>query len=533
LEDRSRPRSPTEARLPRADARLLEPVRPGDPAFGRQFVRDHYEAIYRYLLYLARQPDLAEDLTQETFLQAWRRRETFQGRGSLRGWLLRIAHREFLHLLERHPAPSGPEELAEMPAPNGTAWLDTLALRQVIDGLPLEQREAVLLHYLEGYSSAEIARIVDAPAATVRYRLARARERLRQALGEGDLLYLNEPAAPMRQWAWLPLDQIHALEARLTRGTEVKEVTMERREFLRQAVMGTAGLALTETEKEVVDGRLTQKVTLAIKATAFTDLCTHLATETGIRIAAGASVADEKVTIFCEKLPLREVMRQLSRPFGYTWLRSGQVGEYKYELVQDLRSQLLEEELRNRDRNAALLAFEREIERYRPFLSLSPDEALARARSAPPEEKALLERFAGRGWGAIQMYFRLTPQSSRWTNWPGRHCGWSILSRAGSSGCPERREARDTPSWCRCSRNRRSNERSCRPHGAGPGPRRWRRPAGSTPGCARASRGSTRPTWTIRVCPWSLWSPRRRRSSPHGGTSGSSISWAHRARGPA
>ena len=35
-------------------------------------------------------------------------------------------------------------------------------------------------------------------------------------------------------------------------------------------------------------------------------------------------MADEKVTVFCERLPLRDVMRQLSRPFGYTWLRSRQ-----------------------------------------------------------------------------------------------------------------------------------------------------------------------------------------------------------------
>jgi RNA polymerase sigma-70 factor (ECF subfamily) len=62
----------------------------GDAEAGRQFVDEHYRAIYRYLLYLTGRPDLAEDLTQETFLQAWRRLETFQGRGSLRGWLHQI-----------------------------------------------------------------------------------------------------------------------------------------------------------------------------------------------------------------------------------------------------------------------------------------------------------------------------------------------------------------------------------------------------------------------------------------------------------
>src|SRR3989442_326081 len=126
-------------------------------------------------------------------------------------------------------------------------------------------------------------------------------------------------------------------------------------------------------------------------------------------------------------------MRQLSRSFGYTWLRTrqalgvgrqalgGNTGDpnaqrptpnasYRYELVQDLRSQLLEEELRNRDRNAALLALDREMQEYRPYLNLSPDEALTRLQTAAPEEKKLLEQLAGAGWAPIQLYFRLSAQ---------------------------------------------------------------------------------------------------------------------------
>jgi hypothetical protein len=167
---------------------------------------------------------------------------------------------------------------------------------------------------------------------------------------------------------------------------------------------------LPEAEKEVVDERLTQKVTCTFKGTALSDLCERLQHDTGVHLAAGPSVADEKVTLFCKKLPLREVMRQLSRPFGYAWVRSSRSGQYRYELIQDLRGQLLEEELRNRDRHAALVALEKEIERYRPYLDLTPDEALARSRTASPSEKPLLEKLAGFGWGPIQMYFRLSRQ---------------------------------------------------------------------------------------------------------------------------
>src|SRR5205814_1559959 len=46
---------------------------------------------------------------------------------------------------------------------------------------------------------------------------------------------------------------------------------------------------------------------------------------------------------------------------------------------------------------------------FRPFRDLSPDEALARAKTAAPEDRKLLEKYAGPPWGLIQMYFRLSP----------------------------------------------------------------------------------------------------------------------------
>jgi RNA polymerase sigma-70 factor (ECF subfamily) len=390
-----------------ADGLLVERLRCGDVDAGYHFFREYYPRVYRYLFWLTERSEQAEDLAQETFARAWRHLEGFDPRGSLRAWLHRIAHREFLRSVRRE-SPAQLSVVGEVAAPEATPFTEAVALREILRRLPAGEREVVLLHDLEGYSSSEIALIVGAPASTVRRRLAHGRERLRQELGEDDLTYLNEPLAPMRQWAWLPLEQMRALEARLALGGGTKEDAMERREFLRQAAAGAAGLMLPE--KEVVDSRLTKKVTLAVKAMALCDLCEKLVTDSGIQMVAGNSVADEKVTVFCEKLPLREVMRQLSRPFGYTWLRSGTPGQYRYELVQDLRSQLLEEELRNRDRNAALISLEREIERYRPYLRLSPDEALARAKTAPPEGKKLLESLAGDGWGPIQVYFRLSPQ---------------------------------------------------------------------------------------------------------------------------
>jgi hypothetical protein len=227
-----------------------------------------------------------------------------------------------------------------------------------------------------------------------------------------ELAYLDgDPLAKTRRWTALSPDAWDAVEARVRRGVTAPDdfvrVPFPRLADASGRQIATA-VASYRREAAVVDARLAREVTLQQKATALVDLCDRLRGETGISLVAGQSVADEKVTLFCKKLPLREVMRQLSRPFGYTWLRSGKAGEYKYELVQDLRSQLLEEELRNRDRNESLLALDREIDRYRPYLSLTPDEALARARTASPGEKPLLEKLSSWGWGSIQMYFRLS-----------------------------------------------------------------------------------------------------------------------------
>jgi RNA polymerase sigma-70 factor (ECF subfamily) len=400
-----------------ADGLLVDRLRRGDADAGYHFFRDHYPSIYRYLFWLTERPDRAEDLAQETFLRAWRHLDRFDPRGSLRAWLHAIAHREFLRSLRRE-TPAQLSVVGEVGAPEAATFTEAVMLRQIVRELPLEEREVVLLHDLEGYSSGEIGAIVGAPASTVRRRLAHARERLRQALGEDDLRYLNESFGPMRHWAWLPLEQMRALETCLATPTRsvapddkaTEDASMERRRLLRQTAAAVAGLALAGADKEIIDSRLPQKVTLAVKGTALSDLCEQLRAETGVSLTAGSSVADEKVTVFCKQLPLRDVMRQLSRPFGYAWLRSERAGAYRYELVQDLRSQLLEEELRNRDRNAALIALEEEIDRYRRYRDLSPDEALARSRSAPPVEKRLLEKLATQGWGPIQVYFRLSPQ---------------------------------------------------------------------------------------------------------------------------
>src|SRR5262245_36105706 len=111
------PERPTAGSTPGPDARLVRQLRQGDAEAGRQFVREHYPAIYRYLLYLTGRREAAEDLTQETFLQAWRRLETFDDRGPLRPWLHRIARREFLQALRSQRVEASLDDVPEAAVP--------------------------------------------------------------------------------------------------------------------------------------------------------------------------------------------------------------------------------------------------------------------------------------------------------------------------------------------------------------------------------------------------------------------------------
>jgi hypothetical protein len=79
----------------------------------------------------------------------------------------------------------------------------------------------------------------------------------------------------------------------------------------------------------------TVRVALAIKGWALSDLCDYLRAETGVPLVADASVADEKVALFCQPTRLRDIMRPLSRALGYAWTTRWRKGEYRYDLVRD------------------------------------------------------------------------------------------------------------------------------------------------------------------------------------------------------
>lgn len=161
-----------------------------------QLVRDHWEPVYRVVLALVRDHGLAEDVTQETLLKAWKALPRFRGDSSLRTWILRIAHNTAISALrKRLPQPQDPFEMPDLAATSygaadtaqtaiGSALMDQF--EAALASLPAKTRTIVVLRELEGHPYEEIARIVGLPTTTVRTRLFRARKHLAKAMAGWD-----------------------------------------------------------------------------------------------------------------------------------------------------------------------------------------------------------------------------------------------------------------------------------------------------------------------------------------------------------
>jgi hypothetical protein len=164
-----------------------------------------------------------------------------------------------------------------------------------------------------------------------------------------------------------------------------------------------------EKEAAVVDSRLFAKVTLQMKGASLEELCKELEEQTRVKLSASRGMRDEKVTIFVKDEPARDLMRAVARLLSCRWTRFGEEGAYRYEISQDLRQQLAEQEMRNRDLNEALLALDAKMQASAGLAGLTPDQIRARMSNAKGEELTLRQNACGVNWGGYQVYHRLTP----------------------------------------------------------------------------------------------------------------------------
>ncbi len=148
--------------------------------------------MWRLLAHLAGR-EHADDLTQETYLRVMSALPRFAARSSARTWLLSLARRAWVDSVRhdmarpRKSAAEYTDVAALQPSiddPN--TWSDVIDARRLLDALPAERREALILTQVLGYTYEEAAKICGVRVGTIRSRIARARRDLIEGAGKGD-----------------------------------------------------------------------------------------------------------------------------------------------------------------------------------------------------------------------------------------------------------------------------------------------------------------------------------------------------------
>jgi RNA polymerase sigma-70 factor, ECF subfamily len=219
------------------DSAVVAAARAGDESAFAALVESYRRELSVHCYRMLGSFDESEDLVQETFLRAWRKRESFEGRSTFRAWLYRIATNACLDFLDRNPRqPRPPEEGSAIrwlqPFPD--RLLDPTVPREgepdaavvaketielvflaAIQHLPPKQRAVLILRDVLGWSAAETAELLELSVAAVKSALQRARPGLRARLPERRSEWSPSPT---------PTDQERALLERFVRAHERADV---------------------------------------------------------------------------------------------------------------------------------------------------------------------------------------------------------------------------------------------------------------------------------------------------------------------
>lgn len=174
-----------------SESQLVAQSASGDiDAFGKLYEM-HRRRVYSLCLRMLNNPADAEDMTQEVFIQVYRKIGSFRGEAAFTTWLHRLTVNQILmHFRKRNVRMESTTEEGDMvevtepgtERPQEMPIIDRVALEQAIAQLPPGYRSVFLLHDVEGYEHEEIARMLHCSVGTSKSQLHKARMRLRSIL---------------------------------------------------------------------------------------------------------------------------------------------------------------------------------------------------------------------------------------------------------------------------------------------------------------------------------------------------------------
>ncbi|MFB0552026.1 MAG: RNA polymerase sigma factor [Phycisphaerae bacterium] len=185
---------------------LCRRVKKADKNAASELLKIYYADIYSYLRRLCGSRHDAEDLTQQTFLKVWSSLDGFAGRSKFSTWLYRIAHNTYLDWLRKNTIRNQAntdqwwqECIDQNPDPFANAAERQLAQRlyEAVDELDEDRKHVVHLHYYQGLSIRETAKVLDIATSTVKYRLREVFKVLRVKLGVQEAGFNQKQTIPI------------------------------------------------------------------------------------------------------------------------------------------------------------------------------------------------------------------------------------------------------------------------------------------------------------------------------------------------
>jgi RNA polymerase sigma-70 factor (ECF subfamily) len=158
----------------------------GDEAALRELIERYSPGLRLFLCKITGKESLADDLLQESWFDVYRKINSLRSPDSFVAWLYRIARDKAYRHLRRRSLPSESDDgnLAETIAADesGFSFEEATEVRAALDDLPLEQREVLLLRFVQDMSYEQIAQVIGRPVGTVRSRIHYAKLALRAKL---------------------------------------------------------------------------------------------------------------------------------------------------------------------------------------------------------------------------------------------------------------------------------------------------------------------------------------------------------------